>query len=222
MVKYLIINADDFGMSPVFNKVILSLLKKDYLCSTTVMVDRVIEIQKQQFKQLITLSKGKNLSIGLHLEFLHADYSSQIEFQYKKFREILGFNPSHIDIHKQHELKDSFEIVAKFCKDKNLPHRKMEIIKNNYSKSPKETFMGSISDFRNIKKWVGTLEENVFYEILFHPGRFDPNCSSSLNKDREQDVKHIKNLRPLLKAKDIKIVSYLDFTKFFNKAYKGR
>jgi len=108
MTKYLIINADDFGMSQIFNEVILDLIKKDLIYSTTVMIDRVTDNQKKQFDELIALSKNKNLSVGLHLEFRYSDYPSQIKSQYNKFKEVLGFNPSHIDIHKAHSLMDSF------------------------------------------------------------------------------------------------------------------
>ena len=87
MTKYLIINADDFGMSEIFNEVILDLIKKDLICSTTVMIDRVTDNQKEQFNELITLSNNKNLSIGLHLEFKDSDYPSQIKSQYQKFKE---------------------------------------------------------------------------------------------------------------------------------------
>ena len=59
MTKYLIINADDFGMSQIFNDVILDLIKRDLIRSTTVMIDRVTDNQKKQFDELITLSKIK-------------------------------------------------------------------------------------------------------------------------------------------------------------------
>ena len=39
-MKYLIINADDFGMSNIFNEVILELLEKEHVRSTSVMVKR--------------------------------------------------------------------------------------------------------------------------------------------------------------------------------------
>ena len=68
MTKYLIINADDLGMSQIFNEVILDLIKKDLIHSTTVMVDWVTDNQKEQFDELIAISKNKNLSVGLHLE----------------------------------------------------------------------------------------------------------------------------------------------------------
>jgi predicted glycoside hydrolase/deacetylase ChbG (UPF0249 family) len=210
MSKYLIINADDFGMSEIFNEVILDLINKDLIRSTTVLIDRVTESQKKQFDELINLSKNKNLSVGLHLEFKDSDYPSQIKSQYKKFKEILGFKPSHIDIHKAHSLMESFSDVAKFCKENNLPLRNSGVFHQGIKTTYTEAFFGSIADFENIKKWIKSFKEEKYYEILFHPGKFDSNCKSSLNKDRERDVEHIYNLNKILNENDIKLVSYLN------------
>ncbi len=210
MTKYLIINADDFGMSQIFNKVILDLIKKDLIHSTTVMVKRVTENQKEQFDELIALSKNKNLSIGLHLEFKEGDYPSQIKSQYQKFKEILGFNPSHIDIHKASTIKESISPVADFCRNKKIPCRNKGGNIDYYKSTDSPSFFGSIEDFDNIQEWIKTLEDENYYEILFHPGKFDPNCKSSLNKDRERDVEYIKNLNDILEKNNLKAVSYLD------------
>jgi chitin disaccharide deacetylase len=210
MSKYLIINADDFGMSEVFNEVILDLIKKDLIRSTTVMINRVTESQKKQLEELTTLAETSNLSIGLHIEFKDSDYPTQIKSQYKKFKDILGFRPSHIDIHKAHGLTDSFSDVSEFCRENNLPLRNSGVFHQGIKSTYTEAFFGSIADFNDIKKWVNSFKGEKYYEILFHPGQFDPNCESSLNKDRERDVKHIHNLNKMLKEKNIKLVSYLD------------
>ena len=210
MTKYLIINADDFGMSQIFNEVILDLIKKDLIRSTTVMIDRVTDNQKEQFDELIALSKSKNLSVGLHLEFIDSDYPSQIKSQYQKFKDVLGFNPSHIDIHKAHSLMNSFSDVAEFCRKNNLPLRNSGVLHEGIKTTSTEAFFGSIADFEKIKEWIKTFEDGKYYEILFHPGKFDPSCKSSLNEDRERDVEHIKNLNAILDKNNIKIVSYLD------------
>ncbi|MEN7981994.1 MAG: ChbG/HpnK family deacetylase [Nanoarchaeota archaeon] len=216
MTKYLIINADDFGMSRVFNKVILELIRSNLIRSTTVMIGRVTDNQKEQFDELINLSKNKNLSVGLHLEFENNNYDSQIKSQLQKFEEILGFNPSHIDIHKVHSLMDSVPIVAKFCKELNVPLRNSGVTFNDIKTTFSKAFFGSITDFNKIKKWIKTFEDEKYYEILFHPGEYDLNCKSSLNKDRERDINHIKDLNSILKENSIKLVSYFDLAKLKN------
>ena len=128
MTKYLIINADDFGMSQIFNDVILDFIVKNNILSTTVMVNRFTDNQKKQFDKLISLSKNMNISVGLHLEFETDNYLAQIKSQFQKFKSILGFNPSHLDIHKPHGLKDSFSYVAEFCKEIDIPLRNNDVL----------------------------------------------------------------------------------------------
>jgi predicted glycoside hydrolase/deacetylase ChbG (UPF0249 family) len=210
MVKYLIINADDFGFSVVFNEVILDLIRDNLIRSTTVMVNKVTDDQKEQFEELISLSKNRNLSVGLHLEFENEDYPSQIRSQYQKFKEILGFNPSHIDIHRSRHFKDSFPFVAEFCKKNDFPCRNRGKIFEDCKTTATPAFFGSIEDFNEIEEWIKTFEDEKYYEILFHPGKYDPDCKSSLNKERERDIEHIKKLNTLLKKNNIKVVSYLD------------
>lgn len=195
----LIINADDFGMSRIFNDVILDLAKNKLISSTTVMVDRVKNMD-DQFQRL----KTYQLSIGLHLEFEN-NYENQMKRQYQKFVKLLGFPPSHVDIHKAHSREDSWPIVAEFCKKHNLPMRNSGTTFEGV-KQPEKAFFGSIDDFSKIEDWITTCKEGKTYEILFHPGKYDPNCKSSLNKDRERDVEHIKKLNTRLK--DIQLVGY--------------
>src|SRR3989344_6671871 len=100
MIK-LIINADDFGYSPVFNEKILDLLDKDFIKSTTVLINRVSKDQDLQIKRLVSLCKTKKISVGLHTEFdLKLPLRQQIREQYDKFISIFGLQPSHLDIHK--------------------------------------------------------------------------------------------------------------------------
>lgn len=209
-MKNLIINADDFGYSKVFNEVILDLIEKKLVRSTTVMVNWITDEQDEQVKKLIDLKESHNLSVGLHLEVEGSDYPSQIKHQFQKFKEILGFNPSHIDIHKVHSRMDSYPHAVKLCKELNIPIRNSGVSHDGVKSTSTEAFFGSIEDFSKIKDWVKTFEDGKYYEILFHPGEYDPDCKSSLNKDRERDVENIKKLNSILKENDIELISYLD------------
>ena len=210
MTKYLIINADDFGMSKVFNEPILDLIKNKKIKSTTVMVDKITKEQSKQIKELIELSKSLNLSVGLHLDFKSSNYQNEIESQFNKFLQIFDFIPSHIDIHKASIIKDSIPIVANFCRIKKLPCRNKGKNIDYYKTTDFPSFHGTTNDFSNIENYIKTFEDEKSYEILFHPGIFDPKCKSSLNKDRERDIKHALKLNSLLEKHDIKQISYID------------
>lgn len=122
-MKYLIINADDFGYSKVFNVKILELIQDEFIYFTSVMVNWINDEQPKQVKQLSELVKDSKVSVGLHLEFTDDNFRSEIERQYKKFLDIFKFKPSHIDIHKFKYLEESYSAIRKFCLEKKLPCR---------------------------------------------------------------------------------------------------
>lgn len=208
--KYLIINADDFGMSPVFNGVILDLARRQLISSTTVMVNRVSTDQHQQLTDLVSIASSTNLSIGLHVEFAHSDYPAQILAQYQQFQQLFGISPSHLDIHRAHDHRAAFASVAQFCQTHALPMRNNGVAHSGVVTTDTEAFFGSVADFAQIDAWLQTFEDEKTYEILFHPGKYDPSSTSSLNHERERDVAHIADLTALLPKYGIKLVSYHD------------
>ncbi len=206
----LIINADDFGMSKIFNKSILSLMKEEKIKSTSVLVNRITEEQNEQVEELIKLSKKMKVSVGLHLDFESRDYNTQIKIQYKKFQQIFNADPSHLDIHKASLWKDAVPIVVDFCKEKKVPCRNKGGTNKYWKTTDAPAFHGTRGNFEDIENWIKKLEEGKWYEILFHPGMYDPSCKSSLNKEREQDNKHILKLHSIMKKYNIKVASYYD------------
>lgn len=209
-MKYLIINADDFGYSKIFNFKILELIKNGLISSTSVMVNRINDEQANQIKELSELIKSHNISVGLHLEFSDNNFKAETKKQYGKFFSIFGFNPSHIDLHKSTYLNESYPIIMAFCKEKNIPCRNNNIDSVNVIKTLNEVLNGTKMNFDELKNLIENLKDGESYEILFHPGIYDPNCKSSLNKQREEDVKKIKAINPFLKENNIKLISYID------------
>ncbi|EKE07257.1 MAG: hypothetical protein ACD_18C00141G0014 [uncultured bacterium] len=209
-MKYLIINADDFGYSKIFNTSILLLIKNRLISSTSVMVNWVNDEQSDQISELLTLTKSHNLSIGLHLEFSDNNFKAEIERQYKKFFSIFEFSPSHIDLHKSTFLKESYPSIIEFCKEKNLPCRNHKFDIDDVVKTKNEVMSGTRMSFDELKRTIENFKDEESYEILFHPGSYDQNCKSSLNKERELDIKKIEEINKFLKENNIKLISYID------------
>jgi predicted glycoside hydrolase/deacetylase ChbG (UPF0249 family) len=208
-MKYLIINADDFGYSEIFNEEILSLLEKEFITSTTVMVDEITENQQKQILKLIKITEKKNQSIGLHLDLKNINFKEEIERQYKLFFSIFKKNPSHLDLHKWSYLEVSYPFILDFCKEHNLPCRKSKIESKGVLSTYMEVISTTNNTFEEIINKITFLEEEKTYEILFHPGKYDSNCKSSYNKQREVDVENIGKLNQILEKNDIKLISYL-------------
>jgi len=207
MVK-LIINADDFGYSKIFNEVILELIENKFVSSTTVMVNWIDESQEDQIKKLLELASNVNVSVGLHLEFENEDYEKQMKEQYKKFVEIFGVKPSHIDTHKTHS--KSYLRVCDFAKGLNVPTRNHGVLSEGVMTTAEIYYNGTRNDLKDIDNWLKTLKNDEFYEILFHPGQYDPKSASSLNKAREKDAQKIRDLHLLFEKYNIQLKSFND------------
>jgi len=209
-MKHLIINADDFGYSQIFNSEILSLAERHLISSTTVMVNRITAEQIKQVEQLKELAEIKTVSVGLHLEFAQGDFQAQIQQQYQQFVKIFNAPPSHLDIHKGTQIESAYPEILKFCLAHNLPCRNHGYKLNGVVQTKNEVINGTKLDFVALRNILENLNDNESYEILFHPGYYDRDCPSSLNKERELDVRKIEQLNPFLKINEIELINYID------------
>ena len=135
-----IINADDFGISPGANQAIAALHKKGVISSATLLVDLPYA------KDAAEIAKKQNLPTGLHFNLTlgplakyknRADFERQLLLgqvrlkfikaelnrQYQKMLD-LGLTPTHIDSHQHtHNWPQLFPVFARFARDKEIPLR---------------------------------------------------------------------------------------------------
>lgn len=214
-MKYLIVNADDFGYSQVFNETILDLINRGLVTGTSVMVKWITENQTTQVRRLIELHNTKNVCVGLHIEFSGIAFRQEIEEQCRTFTELFGFEPEHIDIHKKAaNFHDSYPVLVAFSKEREIPCK-------NLGTTPKTNWMTDDEEFRGTKHtieetevWLTTLKDGAFYHTTYHPGTFDPESKSSLNKEREADTQKIIQLSALLPKYGVTLSSSRDFAAF--------
>ena len=204
----LIINADDFGLSDRFNASILDLLERGQITSTTVMVNRISDSQAESLDRLKKLWDTVDISVGLHVEFTYDQHLEQVQRQFEKFVRLLGQKPTHLDIHKEHLHTAYHEIVATFCKEQQLPFRNHGSDYPGVKMPHSKFFYGSIANFEPIGEWFKSLESERYYELVFHPGMYDPTCPSSLNKERERDLDHIDHIYRNLETYNINLVNF--------------
>ncbi|MBN2094735.1 MAG: ChbG/HpnK family deacetylase [Candidatus Aenigmarchaeota archaeon] len=210
MIK-LIINADDFGYSPVFNEKILDLLERGVIKSTTVMVNRLYKTQERQIKRLIALEKAGRIGVGLHIEFPSGlPTEEDMDNQYKKFKEIFGFNPSHIDLHKRISDESFVKTVSEFAKSKGLPVRnhgfKTKAKMTTHPAFYNPTWVLYLSE---CKDFLEKAKDGESCEIITHPGEYDPDSKSKVNEIRQNNYYVLLLLDKWLKQqKNIKVISY--------------
>jgi len=213
MIK-LIISADDFGMSPLFNKAIFELLMAGRVTSTSVMINRTTD--KTDFLNLHRYSKLKKYSVGLHLDFKDDLYELSINQQLKAFINIFDCYPSHIDVHKGIKHIDSFPIIHKCIKANNIPFRNHGVHFSEFILQTSTPFYYATGkDFMEIKDWINNLEKNTINEIVFHPGYYDANSHSSINEEREVDYNNIVRISDELLNHRITLINYQQMRESF-------
>lgn len=93
-------------------------------------------------------------------------------------------------MHKYAYLDEVDEIIIAYCNERKLPRRNH---KNGKARGDITTnrvvLEGTNLSFNELKSIITDFRDEECYEILFHPGKYDPNCKSSLNKKREDDTK---------------------------------
>jgi predicted glycoside hydrolase/deacetylase ChbG (UPF0249 family) len=185
-MRYLIVNADDFGYSYGVNEGIIEAHTKGIVTSTSVMVDALAAEEAK------TLTQFPGLSIGLHFELKEIkNVQFELDRQIAKFVSIVGMEPDHIDTHKKHTTTEGIkEVLLEYAKEHRVPIRSF-----GYAKFIDSFFgfhsEGDVSGER-LKQAINeaTAEYN---EIMCHVGYSDDYLReySSYNDPREQELKSI-------------------------------
>ena len=206
MKAKLIINADDYGMLPLFNKGILELVQKNIVTSMSVLIARK-HIKPEKILHF------KNISVGLHLELKEKTSTKEIENQIRKFKKRLNQLPSHLDGHQHcHLTKNNLSKVIKVAKKYNLPVRSRfdedrKIIKKAGIKTPNQFISWHPSrkekmfqDLKNIKSGI--------VELACHPGYYDKKCRYPYNKQHEEELKILKGIEFKKAIGKLKLANY--------------
>ncbi|MGL4864631.1 MAG: carbohydrate deacetylase [Cetobacterium sp.] len=208
MKKKLIVNADDFGLSPGVNKGIVEAYLNGILSSTTLMVNQPYAEHAVELYQ-----NYSNLGLGIHLTFdkgkslfgvssltdsegnfkryklllesgRKEDFIREIEAQIFRFEELCGKMPTHMDSHHHIHIriKEAFEAIQVISKKYNLKYRKNdELIGEFYEDNV------SLSNFYSL---IDTKDTEVI-EFMCHPAIVDTTLleTSSYSYKREEELK---------------------------------
>ncbi len=214
-MKYLIINADDFGYSYGINKGIIEAVKNGTVTSTSVMVygNAVDEVN--------LLHDIPNISVGLHVHMENTIPNAQEEFnkQIAIFTTLFDRKPDHIDVHKPRssDLSQLIPLLSKYSKENGTPVREL-----GHAKSVKDFFGIDIKNggkydpnritVESLIRILDTLDEGVS-EIMCHVGYSDENLKSmsSYSDAREIELRTLTDTRVtnfINNTPDLKLVSW--------------
>ncbi|MDQ3724946.1 MAG: ChbG/HpnK family deacetylase [Actinomycetota bacterium] len=116
--RYLIVNADDLGMSDAVNDGIFQAHEHGIVTSASLMVGR-----PAASTAVAVLAEHPDLAVGLHLE-AGDDWWCQLE----RFRELVGRDPTHVDSHKHvHEAEPVTAVAEAMAAELGVPLRGREV-----------------------------------------------------------------------------------------------
>ena len=202
VVKFLIINADDFGYSHSINKGIIEAIENGIMTSTSVMIDAIAANEAKD------LTKYPNLSIGLHLELKEVvNVKAELERQIEKFVAIIGRQPDHIDTHKRRTTdKGIKEFLEAYAKAHNVPIR-------NFNAKHIGSF-GVNSNDASVAQLKRSIDEatDENNELMTHCGYADDYLRehSSYSEPREQELASIcdPSIKQYIESKDLQLINW--------------
>ncbi len=202
MRRFLIVNADDFGYSHSINNGIIEAHTKGIVTSTSVMVDAIAASEAK------SLTQYKDLSIGLHLELKETkDVKNELERQIKKFVEIVGRHPDHIDTHKRYTTDSGIvEVLTEYAKTHNVPVR-------GFSAKHIDSF-GINSTDTSVDRLRKSIDEatDEYNELMTHAGYTDDYLrqQSSYSDLREQELLSIcdPSIKQYVAEKGLQLVNW--------------
>ncbi len=199
MIKYLIVNADDFGASMGINRGILEAHQRGIVTSASLMVNMPAA------KEAALLSRDvPDLSVGLHVNFTNegedavvdlADSNAcgmELQRQFHQFNELMGRLPTHLDSHQNvHRRLHLLPHFLDLASQHGLPmreHSPVRYFKKFYGQWDEgETHLEWISS-ENLLRMLAEELHDGFTELGCHPGYFDPRFQSVYHIERETEL----------------------------------
>jgi predicted glycoside hydrolase/deacetylase ChbG (UPF0249 family) len=210
-MKKVIICADDFGYSPLFDKMILELLEEGCITTTSVMIDELIAFEgwEARVKQLLSILASHDVSVGLHVYFKSTAFDAEIDRQVEAFVRTFGYLPHYLDLHKNDYIRDGYAHVVQYCQNNSLPCKnlaKADLSKVTTTHEP--AIDGTFQPLDMVVKKLKEAESGQVLCVVFHPGYHDPDSTSSLNIERETDVQKARELFEKKGQLGLQYVSY--------------
>ena len=198
-MKYLIVNADDFGASSGINRGILEAHRKGILTSTSLMVNMPAAAEA-----VVLSREAPDLGIGLHVNFTNesegpvVDIASteacreELSRQFDQFTALMGRLPTHLDSHHHvHRRSNLLPLFLDLASQYRLPlreHSCVRYFKRFYAQWDDGTHLEWISA-ENLLRMLDAGLSGRFTELGCHPGYVDPAFHSLYNTEREAELR---------------------------------
>lgn len=241
MIKKLIVNGDDYGLSDGVCLGILKAHRQGILTSTTCMMNM------ENIEEYLAWTKNDpDLGLGVHLnitvgkpltkvsfvdelgnfqsrdtykkrepivnqEELYQEWKAQIE----KFIKIMGHKPTHLDSHHHvHLLPGNIDVALKLAHEYDLPIRQETYLQQDFEPVYfEELFYNQDATFEMIDTIIH--KEVEIFELMCHPAMIDWKLYqiSSYNLKRAHELDILCSQKAKDMTKDIQRINYHDIKK---------
>lgn len=212
-MKWLVVTADDFGMSPGINRGIVQAHRGGILTSASLLVNRPASDE--------AAALGRDcpaLSIGLHLELDkgHPERAgAELDGQLARFLDLVGAPPTHVDSHHDvHQDGRVLSNVLEWAGRAGVPvrgHSPARHVGQFYGQWGGDRHLEQIS-FEGLLRLVDVEVCDGITELTCHPGYIEPGFRSSYTVEREVELRTLCDPRVPreIEARQIRLVGFRD------------
>jgi predicted glycoside hydrolase/deacetylase ChbG (UPF0249 family) len=228
MPRYLIVNADDFGLTDGVNRGIIEGIERGIVTSASLMARQPAAAAAAAFGR-----QCDKFSLGLHLDLGEWIYrnnewvqrysvvdvnnataiSAEVSRQLAEFHRLAGRHPTHLDSHQHAHRKEPVRsIVLDAAHRLGVPVRDctpgIRYCGDFYGQSTEGQPLPELLTVANLKKILNELPEGIT-ELGCHPG-YGEGLDSVYRAEREAELKVFcaPETRQTLKSMDIKLCSF--------------
>ncbi len=169
---YLIVNADDFGLSPGVNRGIAQAHEEGIVTSASLMVEQTAAEEAAAYAR-----RQPGLDVGLHIELRegrrglrpwsrarrgrpadHEEVRAGVEGQLTRFRQLIGEDPSHLDSHRhRHRYEPARSILLDLTQRLGIPLREAD---------ERIRFCGDFYGQQNGRPWPEGIQPAALVELI--------------------------------------------------------
>jgi predicted glycoside hydrolase/deacetylase ChbG (UPF0249 family) len=228
MPRYLIVNADDFGLSPGVSRGIIECVERGIVTSASLMVRWPAAAEAATYAK-----QNRNLSIGLHIDLgewvqhngewellykvVNADdkqaVETEITHQLSEFHRLVGRNPSHLDSHQHvHRSEPVRSIMLNLAQELDIPLRecdpRIRYCGDFYGQGAEGEHLPDAITVANLQQILTSLPAGVT-ELACHPG-YDDGLQTPYRAERAEEVRVLCNpaIQVCLKPLQIELKSF--------------
>jgi len=220
--KRLIVNADDLGRTEGINEGIFDAHRRGIVTSATMMVNYPAA------RRVAALSRDRpTLGIGLHVALsggppaLPPEVLAEVRAQLRRFREIMGRDPTHFDSHhhSHREVPAVFDAILTLAWETGLPVRSAspsmaESLRREGVPTPDHFVEEFYDQGATLNDLIGIVEDLPAgtSELMCHPAVVDEELRSTSGyaeaRTRELDVLTSAGVRQAVQRSGVRLISF--------------